>query len=109
MIEVMKPRDPDMLSQFARRCGEILPAAHGTALAFLADTLAVAAAYDNGESLLWRDAGAMLQNLALAATAFRLAFCPLGILGSEVAQGLAVPRSRMIAVGAAMVGRPEGS
>jgi nitroreductase len=39
-------------------------------------------AYGNSESLVWRDSGALLQTLALAAELYGLGFCPLGILGS---------------------------
>lgn len=45
-------------------------------------------AYADSETLVWRDAGAMLQTLALVAELFGLGFCPLGILGSEVVSAL---------------------
>ncbi len=45
-----------------------------------------------------------MQTLALVATAYRLAFCPLGILGTPVVEAIGLSRE-VVAVGAAMIGR----
>ena len=64
----------------------------------------VAALYERPESLLWRDAGVLLQTLALVATAYRLALCPLGILGTAVVRALGLPEP-ILGVGVALIGR----
>ena len=86
-----------------RKCKRVLPDADGTFIVLIADMARPMAAYRNSESLVWRDSGALLQTLALAAESYGLGFCPLGILGSEIVDGL--PRAaRLLAVGAAAIG-----
>ena len=98
----------DDLRELAHTSEEILPGARGTAIVLLGDLARVAATYDNPDTLLWRDAGALLQTLFLAATAFRLAFCPLGILGHEVVRALGLEQ-RLTAAGVALIGRPSSA
>lgn len=106
-LDVLILRAPDALNRLSERMREMLPDANGTGLVLLADAARVEAAYENPNSLLWRDAGALLQTLFLTSTAFRLAFCPLGILGHEIIRALALP-IEVRALGAAIVGRaPE--
>lgn len=93
------------LDELKRVTAEILPGSCGTAIVFLANIDRVAGVYDNPLTLVWRDAGALLQTMFLAATAFRLAFCPLGILGHQVARALGLER-RLTAVGVMLIGRP---
>ncbi len=88
-----------------RRCAELLPLAKGSSIALVADCTRTAAAYSHYESLVWRDAGALLQTLALVCEAYGLAFCPLGLLGREIVDGFHAG-SRLIAAGAAMIGKP---
>lgn len=89
------------------KCHRVLPGANGTFLALVADMARPSSAYANSESLLWRDAGAMLQTMALVSELFSLGFCPLGILGHEVVTELH-SGGQLLAVGAAAIGlRPE--
>jgi Nitroreductase family len=92
------------LDAFTSDCLEILPGARGTAVVLVGDVARVAAVYERPLSLLWRDGGALLQTLALVATAYRLAFCPLGILGTPVLQALGLPEW-VSGVGVAIIGR----
>jgi hypothetical protein len=83
---------------------ELLPDCRGCDLVVLvSDDALLESVYDEWETLAWRDAGAMLQTLGFAATALGLGFCPLGILGSMLLEGLAAPR-RFRARGVAVVG-----
>jgi hypothetical protein len=85
------------------RCRYLLPKADGAFIVLIADMGKSTAAYENSESLVLRDAGAMLQTIALASEWFGLGFCPLGILGNEVVAAL--PSSeQLLAVGAAAIG-----
>ncbi len=103
-IEVLRISHRNPLRSFVSDCHQILPEALGTAIVFVGDMDRVAALYKRSESLLWRDAGVLLQTLALVATAYGLAFCPLGILGDLVVRSLGLPE-RALAVGVAMIGR----
>ncbi|MGP8434971.1 hypothetical protein ACT2FY_24240 [Paraburkholderia fungorum] len=85
------------------RSRELLPEARGSLVALIADVSRPAAAYERFASLVWRDAGALLQTLALCSQAYGLAFCPLGLLGNEIVDALP-DRANLVAVGMAVVG-----
>lgn len=80
--------------------GEICAASTGTTLQFVADVERAEAAYENGESLVWRDAGALLAVIALVADALGFAATPLGRVGETVIRAAGLPKPRWRAVGA---------
>lgn len=100
-------RDPEPMKAFLELCRNVLPTARGHWLAFLADTADLSEMYSHFPSLLWRDAGAVVQMIALAAEAHALAFCPLGILGHQAAAATLPDTGRYIAVGVAAIGLSE--
>lgn len=108
-LEVLITKDScDHLDELACAMAEILPHARGTAIALLGDIVRVGAVYEDGDTLFWRDAGVLLQTLFVAATAYRLAFCPLGILGHELVRALGLAQ-RLTPAGVAMIGRALGA
>jgi hypothetical protein len=104
-IEILRITHPEKVREFADLCANLLPDAHGTALVLIADQHRTQSLYNNFSSLIWRDAGALLEVLALVATAYRLRFCPLGILGGHVVDALALCLEQAIGVGCAIIGR----
>lgn len=96
--------DDSCVGQWLDQCELVLPEADGSYLVFVADITVTGAVYERPESLIWRDAGALLQTIAIASTAFQLLFCPLGLLGSEIAAMFADPR-QLVSAGAAVVGQ----
>jgi len=96
--------DESCVGQWLDQCELVLPEADGSYLVFVADITVTGTVYERPESLIWRDAGALLQTIAIASTAFQLLFCPLGLLGSEIAAIFADPR-RLVSAGAAVVGQ----
>jgi nitroreductase len=79
----------DAIAALEQRCNACLPNAASASTIFLvADRRKYEAAYIHPESLIWRDAGALLQSLSLTATAFGLGSCILGIHGNEIGQAL---------------------
>lgn len=107
-LETLRVAEREHLHAFVNDCRQILPEASGTAIVLVGDLDRIAAVYEQPVSLLWRDAGVLLQTLALVATAYRLAFCPLGILGTAVAHALGLP-ARASGLGVALIGRPADS
>lgn len=103
-LELLSVAEDQSICDFIDAVRVLLPFARGSALVLLADLARIASIYESPESLLWRDAGALLQTLFLAATAFRLAFCPLGMRGFEVAEALDLG-DRTIAAGVCLIGR----
>ena len=104
-LEILRVSQPEHLSAFIHECHQMLPEASGTAIVLVGHINRVAARYERPASLLWRDGGVLLQTLALVATAYRLAFCPLGILGTPVVHAIGLAE-HISAVGVALIGRP---
>lgn len=107
-LQILHVSRPEHLDTFCQDCHQILPEASGTAIVLVGEMNRVAAVYKRPESLLWRDAGVLLQTLALVATAYRLAFCPLGILGTPVVRAIGLSK-QISGVGVALVGRFHGN
>jgi SagB-type dehydrogenase family enzyme len=79
----------------------------GTAFLFAAEPGKTSAKYANAESLVWRDAGALVGHMALVAESLHLNFCPLGHTGEPWVSGLD-EQDRLIGVGVALLGnRPK--
>ena len=95
------------LRSLSAKLAAMLPDAHCDYLVLLADPALTGSWYFDPESLIWRDAGALMQTLHICATAYRLAFCPAGITGAELAAAIFGDGSRMIGAGVAVVGRPD--
>jgi SagB-type dehydrogenase family enzyme len=103
-LDILAPRaESACLQEFRTMTLEILPRASGTAIILVGDIGRITASYENAESLLWRDAGFLLQTIFLSATAFGLAFCPLGMLGQQIVQYLGL-ESTLVAAGVAVIG-----
>ena len=103
-LQVLRVLTRRHLEAFIEDCHQIVPEASGTVIVLVGEMSRVAAMYKRPESLLWRDAGVLLQTLALVATAYRLAFCPLGILGMPVVRAIGLSE-QISGVGVALIGR----
>ncbi|WP_139114613.1 nitroreductase family protein [Pseudomonas sp. 24 E 1] len=75
---------------------------------FLAEPGKTLGKYQDGCSLVWRDAGALLAVMALTATAQGLNFCSLGITGEPWASTLA-DQGKLAGVGLALLGAAAGA
>jgi hypothetical protein len=95
--------DTASLKAWLQRPAELLPDADGSIIILVADIAISGAVYERAESLVWRDAGALLQTVAMVCTAYRLAFCPLALLGTEVVATLRAPH-RLLAAGSGLIG-----
>lgn len=82
---------------------QVLDGDEATRILFLAETGKTLGKYQDGCSLVWRDAGALLGVMALTATAQGLNFCPLGITGEPWASRLA-DQGKLAGVGLALLG-----
>lgn len=101
------PLETQKIEAFVQRVSMILDPQMGSILWFISQDMKVSSKYENAESLIWRDAGAILGHLALVAQALELNFCPLGITGAiELEQLLGLP-SALSALGGGIVGRAK--
>jgi hypothetical protein len=69
----------------------ITAATSGTTVQLFADPTRLAACYENHETLLWRDAGALLATICFAATAFGLTSVALGRQGTSIVRTFGLP------------------
>lgn len=87
---------------------EVAPALliqQGTMLWLAAEMGKTASKYENIDSLIWRDAGALLAHLGLAASSLGMNFCLLGATGAK--WGTELDQVKLIrGVGIAFVGTP---
>jgi hypothetical protein len=63
------------------KAAHILPSDDAVLLALVAEAGKTGAKYEDGLSLVWRDAGVVLGYLSLVAEVLKLGFCPLGMTG----------------------------
>ena len=96
---------PDTLANAIADCREILPSARGHLLLFAGDRRRVTEKYRPAETLLWRDAGAVLQTCAMAAFAYGFAFCPLGDTGRAILNQLDPPHEEFVALALGVFGQ----
>lgn len=94
---------PERLEGLREHCQQVVYAPEAIQLLLLAEPGKTLAKYSDGCSLIWRDAGAMLAVMALAAQGLGLNFCPLGITGEPWAGGLA-KQGKLVGVGLALLG-----
>lgn len=81
-------------------------ASAGVTLQFVADAERLAACYENAESLLWRDSGALAATICLTATALGLTSVVLGRTGETLLKALPLP-SGFVGAGAVHLGAPD--
>lgn len=87
---------------------QIVSGEQATVLLMVAEPGRTAAKYADHISLVWRDAGALLGVLTVAAEVLNLNFVPLGVTGEPWASAL-VDQQGLVGVGAAWIGaRPVG-
>ncbi len=104
-LEALYVAQPEKIVDLLGRSGACLPSARGMIVGLVADQLKYQAAYEDGESLIWRDSGALLQVIAMSAFAFGFACCPLGLHGIEIVEALEADGDRMTACGLVQIGR----
>jgi len=83
-----------------------LPSAQNAAIIwYLGDLSVLSSKYEHAESLLFRDAGAIMSTQSLVSEHLDYAYCPLGITGDKYANEL-LNENHLVGVGIALVGTP---
>lgn len=100
----VKVADEKTLERLMRQVNDIVPIEQGILLWFVAQFDRTMAKYQDGESLVWRDAGALLAVFYLACEALDLSCCAIGITGEpEISVALGGP-DKLRGVGGLVVG-----
>jgi hypothetical protein len=82
---------------------------NGCTLRLVGDGSKLCAAYENAESLVLRDAGAVLATVCLCAEWLGLSACSLGFLGNAMLPLLGLPEARFQGVGGIQISSPKKS
>jgi nitroreductase len=77
-----------LISDFLKTLDAVVPLGAGTVFWFVAEYSRTLGRYEDGESLVWRDAGALLAAFCLAAEAAELSCCPFGLTGDQFVRSL---------------------
>jgi hypothetical protein len=85
--------------------GAVLGAYRGCTLRLIADWAKLSAAYENADSLPYRDAGCITSILCLCAEWLNLCACPLGFLGEDILPLIGMPSDRFRAVGGVQISK----
>lgn len=96
--------DRKIVVAFLQHINQNLAIKDGTLLWLIGHPHRTSAKYDHAESLIWRDAGALLQQIQLAATALSLTSCPIGTLGEPFDYQLFGSIGSVMAAGGIIVG-----
>jgi len=86
------------------RIREILGTDVGCTLRLVADWQRLQAAYENGESLMFRDSGHLGATIGLCAAWLSLAACPIGFIGDDLVEPLGFQSGVTRAAGAVQIG-----
>jgi SagB-type dehydrogenase family enzyme len=92
------------LNEFANRVNSVVACEEATIIWFVAQTARTLSKYENGESLIWRDSGALLATIYFVAEALDLNCCGLGITGEPQITESIGAKGILRAVGGCLVG-----
>ena len=97
-------KNPDACRSLREYANGVLDTQSGAVLWLIGDFNKTAAIYENAETLVWRDAGALIGTLCLVSEALDLNCCPLGICGDAALRSLLALPEGVHGVGAVVVG-----
>jgi hypothetical protein len=103
-ISAVRCKDTKLLERLWSRATMVSPEAKSTLIVLIGRPQILGLAYTAAESLLWRDAGALLQTLSMTAYGRGLGLCPVGLLGHELIDCITTNGESLFAVGTAWLG-----
>lgn len=102
------PHMPEGVARYHAEIEEVFPESKGCVITLLADQGKADAKYENAESLLLRDSGALMATLQLCATALGALFCFSGNLGTTLSAAVNANSECRIPVGSGIFGTRSG-
>jgi SagB-type dehydrogenase family enzyme len=94
----------DDISAFLKHINEIVKIKEAAIFWFVMHVKRTSAKYDNAESLVWRDAGALINAIQLVCTAMELNCCPIGSLGEPFISGMFDGQDGIFGAGGLLIG-----
>jgi SagB-type dehydrogenase family enzyme len=99
--------ESSLLDNFIESINEVISVREATIIMFAAQFDRTLSKYEYGESLVWRDAGALLATISLVAEAIGLHSCALGVTGEPLLSKLLRSNDRVVGVGGCLVGKAK--
>jgi SagB-type dehydrogenase family enzyme len=97
--------DNENLDRFFSLLNEVIDVEQATVVWCAAQFARTLSRYENGESLVWRDAGALIANISLVAECLGLNCCAVGITGEPYVSGFLDSRQSVLGAGGVLVGQ----
>ena len=94
------------LSSVRNEVSQVVSPGEGTITLFAADQEKIGSLYENGESLLWRDAGVLIGGLSIVAEALKINSCALGFTGQSLIASI-LNDERFVGVGGMIFGSKQ--
>jgi len=93
-----------MTTLFTGHINKIVEINNATIIWFVAHVNRTAAKYENAQSLIWRDAGALINNIQMTCTAIGINSCPIGSLGEPYISNFFNPQPGVCGAGGLLIG-----
>jgi SagB-type dehydrogenase family enzyme len=97
-------RDDTSPEQFINYINQVVPVGQATVIWFGAQFDRTMAKYKNGESLVWRDAGALISVISIVAEAIEMNSCAVGVTGEPWLSNLLNSSGKVLGAGGMLVG-----
>ena len=94
----------DLIDSLQQHLNESIKIGMGTVLWFIAHPTRTEAKYENAQSLIWRDAGALVHSIQIACATLGYNSCPVGTLGDPFLSNLFTTDARIFGVGGIIIG-----
>lgn len=94
----------DIATLFKTHINEIVQINNATIIWFVAHVNRTAAKYENAQSLIWRDAGALINNIQMTCTAIGLNSCSIGSLGEPFISNFFHDEPDVVGAGGLLIG-----
>lgn len=92
------------VSAFFSHITEIVDTTNATLIWFVAHANRTNAKYEHAESLIWRDAGALINNIQMVCTARGISSCPIGSLGEPYISNFFNNQAGIFGAGGLLIG-----
>ena len=89
---------------FLTHVDEVVPTTNATIIWFVAHPERTAAKYENPESLIWRDAGALINSIQLTCAALNINSCAIGSLGEPYISDFFNHQDGILGTGGMLIG-----
>jgi len=103
-LDCLKLPSVGLLHHFLNDLNKVLQIKDGTIIWFAAQFDRTLSKYENGESLVWRDCGALIATISLVAESLGLKCCAVGITGEPSVSQILSSNKRVVGVGGMILG-----